>query len=396
MASLDACLAPGHFGSVELAPSLVIDMENVEFILIECLVALIAEIGQRERAGLATAIRLPLSRHTRGFLRDWSFPQAFRRTTGISLMSLVDRDNLARIREFDLEHGEKQDRRYGAERVYQTPDGLQRVPLEFHRYFGFRQWQPVGLPGDPLRFGRFVIDECRRWVQDPVVTRVLRAQLGQFYAYVAGVIIHEALSNAFRHGEASSVIMVTKGEPKPDGTSNRFFTLVFWDNGCPSYETLRRPLESGKKISGTSQTEDPELIFQVKAPFDGGLPHATKFTSGNIPRVEACDWELFLSTLYPGVTCDPDGNSRFDASAPGRGLTNLLNAAIDVFGGSVAFRSGEYFMNVKALAERRRRPDSESRVIDAAPPQPHYAVKLNRSWRFFGNMVTVRLPIRTA
>jgi hypothetical protein len=394
MAELNFCLADAHEGTGGLVPRLLIDLEAVEFILVECLATIIAEVGQRQRAALGTVIRLPLSRDVRGFLRDWGFAPTFRKTTGVSLMAMVERRNLLKINELDSRASGREPHRYGYDKVYQTQSGPLRVPVDMHRYFGFRHWQPIDIPGDPLRFKRVVIDECNRWVQDPVVTGVLKAQLGEFYNYVSGAIIHEALSNAFRHGGASSVLMVTKGEPRPGSRFNRFLTLVFWDNGRPSYETLRSRLDQGAEIKGSAYADNPHLAFKVKAPFEGGLVGQRTYTSDVPPQVSAENWELFLSTLYPGITCDPSGLSHFDMSVPGRGLPNLINGAVDVLGGSVAFRSGEYFMNVKPFGKRPQITQLDGGGIGSAPIAPRYSVKVDHSWKFFGNMVTVRLPIR--
>ncbi len=66
------------------------------------------------------------------------------------------------------------------------------------------------------------------------------------------------------------------------------------------------------------------------------------------------------------------------------GLHVLVNTVVDVFGGSLAFRTGSLFMNIR----RADRSDDEAkyrakiaRASDAVPP-------------FLGNMLTIRLPIR--
>src|SRR5665213_2177835 len=77
---------PGHLS---------IDLSEVRFILVECLMTIIAETAVRQRAGLATTFRLPISRDTRSFLREWEFAKTFRLATGLSFMGLVERDNLS-------------------------------------------------------------------------------------------------------------------------------------------------------------------------------------------------------------------------------------------------------------------------------------------------------------
>jgi hypothetical protein len=70
------------------------------------------------------------------------------------------------------------------------------------------------------------------------------------------------------------------------------------------------------------------------------------------------------------------------------GLANLVNAAVDVLKGSVAFRSGSLFMNIRGAKRSRAAP----RTI---APAGVYSAKIERRWPIFGNVVTVRLPLRS-
>jgi len=112
-------------------------------------------------------------------------------------------------------------------------------------------------------------------------------------------------------------------------------------------------------------------------------------SSKTVPQNGAPDHELFLAMIYPGITSDPGGSThvhhpRLNAEGkpealPGMGLANLVNGTVDVFGGTIAFRSGSYFMNVAPFTK-----SSAAR----------YAVKIEQRWFFPGNMITVRIPLR--
>lgn len=395
MDQLNAALHSARGPQDELPSGLILDLEETSFILVECLVAIIAEVAQRQRAGLTTRMRLPLSRDVRGFLREWGFARAFGKATGVGLMSLVERDNLQRIAAVDAAASDVA-KRYGHDHLYNTRDGIQRVSAASSRYFGFDHWQPIEYPDDPFRFQRIVIDESKRWIENPAIKRVLRSLLGEYYQVLFGSIIHEALSNAFRHGGASSVLMVAKAEKS-------WFTLVFWDNGCASYLTLRKKLDSGEDICSSSYGEAPPLQYRVKNPDGNGGSARQIYSSNMVPTKSSADWELLLATLYPGITSDPAGSvgpldrpldtERGTPAPPGHGLANLVNAAVDVLGGSVAFRAGSYFMNVSGKGRRSSHKGGPELLANGniAP----YGVKFARSWSFLGNMVTVRLPIRT-
>ena len=166
--------------------------------------------------------------------------------------------------------------------------------------------------------------------------------------------------------------------------------LSFWDDGRPVYETLRKGLVTEGIVAPAFSQSEP---LQYKGKYSDGTGNARSFvrSSREIPTEHSEDEEFFLAALYPGVTSDPTG--RFHVPHPdvaksgqisalaGMGLANLINAAVDVLGGSVAFRSGSYFMNVKA--------DPKARGASG-----QYSVKTERRWSIYGNLVTVRLPLR--
>ncbi|HEX8535469.1 MAG TPA: hypothetical protein VF662_15000 [Allosphingosinicella sp.] len=369
----------------KLPAQALINLEDTTHILVECLTALIAEVAQRQRAGLTTTFRLPLSRAVRGFMRTWGFARAFRNATGLALMTAVESDSLQRVHAYDEVNKGGSEGRYGYEKIYETLDGESRVPLDLHRFFGFQYWSQTSAEQEEeaTRFDRLVVEECARWT-DPVLERVLYRQLGKYGSYVS-TVVHEALTNAFRHGGATSILDVSNSHYSQQRREDKNLTLVFWDNGVASYSTLRSRLDAGETIIATSFESSPELVFNIKPFAEGGLPTGATVTSRKVPTADSPDWHVVLSALFPGISADPAGAQHFslaspgtDACLPGRGLSNLINSAVDVLGGTVAFRSGEYFMNISS----------------ASPETPLvYAVKITKSWSFFGNMITVRLPL---
>jgi hypothetical protein len=103
-----------------------------------------------------------------------------------------------------------------------------------------------------------------------------------------------------------------------------------------------------------------------------------------------------FATLLPGMTCDPFGEDfavdpevlkhdvRFGRR--GMGLFVLINAVAEVLKGSVAFRSGRYFMNVRETTPKEREETrAELRVRIEERPE--------RLPPFLGNMLTVRIPV---
>jgi hypothetical protein len=403
MAYLNDELGRLHANNEEGPANLIIDLEEVRFILVECLTTLISEVSARLRAGFQTRIRLPLSRDVRGFLRDWEFSHAFLKSTRVTLRELSDQDNLSRIREKDMEFRRRaaeagqpldENRRYAFYDVYETREGTRKAAINGRRFLKFRYWVTAEhrLADDPLRYKRAVLDESNRWLEDSDLREILRKGLGQYYQYLPSDVVHEAMSNCFRHGQARIAVGVSYADWDAPRQKDRHLTLVFWDDGTPSYETLRSRLDSGAGIIGSAFESADIVYYNAKAP---GAVSPTLYSSKDVPTESSEEWEIMLATLYPGVTSDPAGDGQFwhpglvdrrspDAALPGRGLANLINGAVNVFNGSVAFRSGSYFMNVK----KGRR--SHSNNLDSPVP---YSVKMAHHWYFLGNMVTIRLPL---
>jgi hypothetical protein len=167
--------------------------------------------------------------------------------------------------------------------------------------------------------------------------------------------------------------------------------LSFWDDGLPVHETLRHGLAKDGIIAPAFAIAEP-LTYRVKHTSLSGASRTFERLSQDLPTRDASDEEFLLAALYPGVTSDPTGV--FHAPHPevtgklaglaGMGLANLINAAVDIFHGSAAFRSGSLFMNVKATPTPR----------GAVRKSGRYAVKVDDRWAFNGNLVTVRLPLR--
>ena len=68
-------------------------------------------------------------------------------------------------------------------------------------------------------------------------------------------------------------------------------------------------------------------------------------------------------------------------NSPGMGLHYLMNAAIDLYGGTVSFRTKNYFLNIKK-AKKQSAATYGAKII-----------RYSTSQSIPGNMITVRLPL---
>lgn len=160
------------------------------------------------------------------------------------------------------------------------------------------------------------------------------------------------------------------------------------------YKTLAKAIDQGLPIRHDTRYR-AKYFVKSGSSSDSNGPRLLDSTL--IPGRESSDEDLLISTLFPGVTCDVEdreGNSRIgwedrpEMAVPGHGLFFLVDAAVSVFGGSVAFRTGNLFMNVSA-------PSNQDRIqSESQNSTPGYKIKIiKRKTNFLGNMVTVRLPL---
>jgi hypothetical protein len=219
-------------------------------------------------------------------------------------------------------------------------------------------------------------------------------------------IIYECLTNAARHANSRKLITGSFFDKKSDR-----LTITYWDNDRTIVETLRATLDEKKYVRSkktASESDFNSIHFTFDAKFEG-VNDATNgyFHSENDPIPESSDAVLLLSSFYPGISRDPDGILKFQGNpnlssenklpkGPGMGLTTLLNAAIDLLGGSIAIRTGPYFANIRK--HKKNELASLPEISEKFRHQSFYKIKVKEYEPSFpafeGNMITVRLPLR--
>jgi hypothetical protein len=356
---------------------LCIDLSATRWLDVPALMHLLAVIAGRHRDALETRLRLPRLRRVRDFLRAWEFPTAVGDVSGLQFRRLVTEDGLRYF-------GEPQRYYLGTPTGLPTVDVYRRLLRE--RFFGF-----VVRRFDADEASTALMElEWNRW-RSPLVLRVLNRHLrsagSEAAREIARVVIYELLANAVQHPGATRIALSSKvdGIDLEDGSSaTRLFTVVIWDDGTSIVETLRSCLIAGEPIRiGTATRIDD--VFAVKPV--GWTPSSDEYNVDWTPDRHASDEELLLASVFPGITQKagrtipsvplPYGPRR---SQVGYGLHSLYRSVIDTFGGSLAVRTGQTFMNLK------RSP---------APGTVRYRAKIERlpGRPFLGNMMTIRLPV---
>jgi hypothetical protein len=353
---------------------LTFDLADVRWIDIAALVYLTALLIQRGDDGLTTQIVLPRSQRVRDFLRAWKFQECLRRVAGIRLGQLVDRESRGYF-------GERQRFYTGAQPTGNPSTDLYRDLLS-DRFFGLVTHGGSGADLHP----QVVEEQWSKW-RIPQILTVLDTNLGGHAEDISRVLVYELLANAIQHPDASRLILTAKGDgfDPEERRKAQHFTLLVWDDGIGIVETLRRCLDAGTSIRVAGP--DTDHSFAIKAV--DWTPSREVYRTDFTPQPDDIDEELLLASIFSGIsqkgatqtaTIPSPGSS--PSTEIGRGLSALYSCAVDSFNGSLAVRTGSYFMNVKANPLRRRKgaPQYRAKVV-RVPGVP-----------FPGNMLSVRLP----
>ena len=361
--------------------SLLLDFSGCEFIEVTSLCYLTSFIASRKQKKLETSIKLPESKDVRDFMRVWEFPKALKHATGLPFSKVVVPEDLR----FFGENFSPDEIKYAQTINYDNR--LSR--LLSNKFFSF-----ICYSVNPYLFSsRTAFDECHRW-QDRLIASVLKNHLQGPEDYVANRVIFEAMTNTLRHPDAHVVQTVSflQGRRESEPDTQRLLTIVIWDDGVGMVDTLRDAIRKGKKIRSTEPQELHTKYLFVTEKSSGKKTGEEIVGSDFCPTLRCPDEKLLLTECFPGITRDISGEHKIDHPEikkeillrPGMGLFILVNAVVDVFGGSVAYRTGEVFMTV-------RRPTQNVKE------QVQYRVKAvhnnGGSPQFLGNMITIRLPL---
>lgn len=359
---------------------LILNLREVKYFEVACLIYLTSLIKSSIQQNIAINLRLPKSKQVRDFFRAWHFPQALKEATGIPFNKIVSEEDLT----YFGENPSLKDQKY-APRIRQYGDQyLIQMSTDYFPILTFRKPE-VGFNYE------LALKQANRWATKFVMI-TLKQRLHGPPGYFASRIVFEALMNAVRHPNATLIQMASHYiEHKKEGSKSGFFTLICWDDGKSIIDTLKGPFEKGQEISSIDEsleTDKYKLVYQNEK---GDKATPIIVDSNFVPSADSVDSDFLFASILPGITSDvkgighrshPDVAEDKQFKLPGMGLHLLINAATIIYGGEIAFRTREYFMNIK-------RSDSDDNFCD-------YNVtlrKMSSSYEFLGNMLIIRLPI---
>jgi len=338
--------------------SIELDFSNVTYIPIETLVYLISFISKRKSGNLETKMRYYRNEDIRKIIWWSRFFETLKDVTGLTIYEIVT----------DLTDGFEKSK-YAKDplslpRYTYTQEGESSILSEEER---LEMYQKKGFY--PLTSLKFLNDEeksitlkeePKKWTKSQQIISVIQRNLPDVTIgdNISKHIIYESITNSIRHPNSNHFLITSKRQ-------NDYYTIVIWDNGKSIIDTLMDELKNGKSIKNETPSfddthscycvrkEDVEIKGKPKdTNFDFYFSYETPKLNDKTYRSEI--WFILLSSLFPGISRDPEGldtlpmyNKEPNFQNTGRGLMYLINAAVRIFGGEVRIRTGNYFINIQ-------------------------------------------------
>lgn len=341
--------------------TILLDMSSIDFIGVETLVYLTSFIAKRKSKNLETKIKYYSNEYIRNFLDSARFFEVIRDVAGIDIHDLVvDLPNFFEKTFLAVDTFNR--RKFGISPEGRRWELTEKDNIDRLRDMGF--YPLVSLPfNDDIEKSYTLKEEPKNWTEGKPLISIIQKKLPDTNIIgdkISKHIIYESITNSIRHPKSDKLVISCKSQ-------GNFFTIVIWDNGESIVETLKKELESGKTIKTQEElAEDPHSCYCIAKKKILGRPTARDFSyyfSFEIPDLLTTEkgkeykkeeWFILLSSLFPGITRDPEGLDYLGVLSEerkpllsGRGLTYLINAAVRDFGGEVRIRTSNYFINIK-------------------------------------------------
>jgi hypothetical protein len=402
-----------------LINQLEIDLLEATHIRVEALVYLFAFLLKRFQNSQTTYLVYPQNWNARNFIKTFRLFEVIYESTGMRPIDYVKRlpENFSQTDYFE-------------KNVLVS----EKEKISYHEKKGY-------YPLTTLKFKTkddklFTLkEEPKKWTEGQPIISIIQKNLpkGVYVGdNISRNIVYESITNSIRHPRSDKL---TVNCIKEDNQ----YIFTIWDNGEGILNTLKKELQSGNSIKDTTELDtDPHFCFCMeKEKGKSGKPKVENFNfffSDEIPEINGVldykkeDWFILLASFFPGITRDPKGddykngvlkgendNKQENTIALGRGLSYLLNTAVNIFGGEVRVRTGNYFVNIKKAVKKygsmpkmfkSKYPayevieynaineiESTSKIEKVI--QAVYRVKIEKKEylpEFYGNMITVQIP----
>jgi hypothetical protein len=372
---------------MEFEPHVILDLSRSTYLTHDTLF-LLGSFG-RARAWKGQSTRLRLSQSTRlfDFLRSWHFFEYFANACDVTLEESLTRDSWTYL------EAQKEPPRYV--QMMPAPGGGYESLL-LREQFEITQ---IDLQLNPLRAASSLRD---RWLEVHLVgilERLLKRDERKIDGRrVATHIILEMVLNAASHPGAAMAYLSSQIDPPANVHAGRALHISVWDDGLSMADTLTHALRDVGSIQSPAYGGVDE-VFEVSVTGRRARESALVFksTQPELPRHPAL---LNVVAFMLGVSARPDEKrpswvhrSLFgDPSSPlndemidhgGLGLYLVRTTAIDLFGGTITYKTGHYRYRIDAGPSKRTYRVAASLTEDLTCP-----IK--------GNLLEVSLPLGEA
>lgn len=368
-----------------------LDFRETTFVEPPALQAVIALCRQLMLRGARPSIRIPRNKKVRDMWRAWHFAPALSAATGVDHFELFDKQDHYWFTEPATDYRSIE---YGETKHSPT------VELYPYNYFPFTGYN-LDRYGPP---SARVANEAKQAWSAPHIMDVLKRKIGRGASHFPSVVVFESILNSTRHPRATIVQTASFDQSayrggavasKSQVDKKSTFTTHFWDDGESMADKLHQAIVGGVKVrTNPSNDFERNYLLRFEDP-ENNVNSTTSESSSQALGIDISEHLSLLAALFPSVTSSPSGSGnqvpaeilREDArfGNPGMGLFVLTRTVVEMFGGSIAFRTGRYFMNVRPLTkpEKKANPEADIRVKIQRQPSSVPA--------FLGNMVTIRL-----
>ncbi len=356
-----------------------IDLSEVEFIEPASMIVILAIYSYLKRSNRPPTIQFPSNNAARRIMGNWKFLDALKIVGHPGTSTANVNDTINSHRQYGLE-GDLE-KTYLPIRIICGKDSEDRPSnqhvddeLEHSNEPKIMAWLQSNLVC-PEGIDQ---SEKRNFIKDTFPSR----------------IVFEAMMNSVRHPEASIIVTTSHIQWNSKKPEEGFFTCIWWDDGKGIIETLSSVIKSGRPF--VSQASPlPEKQCSIKISYgEEEPPSYANYTTNYVPSSNSTDAEILFSSICSRISRDPDGighrtklsdNVPADSPLrqPGMGLYILIDCAVNIFNGSVSFRTGNLFMHVKRGNKTGVRKADYAISISCPSPKFHFP----------GNMLVVRLPI---
>lgn len=368
------------------------DLSYVEYITASALLHIIAITHRFLNLNIDVKYYLPENIRIRNILRRWRFAVELQKSTGRKFASMVRLQDIKYFGESDLS-GDTYD-------TYLSRDeGL--TELMKKDYFALNS-----IPFESEDEKAISVDnEHDKWdVQ--LIKSILKRHLKDFSSKNEDIlpnrVIAECMSNAYRHSSAKNLISGSFFDKL-----GSVFTLSYWDDGDSILKTLHKRLKNKETLRNNNAFISGDIHFTVVTKSNEPV-NLYYHSASDVPN-DIKDAELFLYSFFPGISRDPLGNDRYKKNQylsddkpeeerynkPGMGLTTLLTAVIDLLNGTVAVRSGEYFINFSKPEVSKYKKYVQSKEYKAKTLYKAKIIRYQHMPEFCGNMITIKLPLKS-